>query len=233
MAEATAPFWVSLCGKLAPAAAIVVFMAPIPTIRQISQEKSVQNYPLLPYSSMVASCFLWCFYGILKHEPSLLYANGTGLFLGIYYFCEFIRYAPKKAPTLPGSVMQHLQGCCAVIFTTAALTLLLPTQTAARLIGNMGVVFCVCMFASPLAALRVVLETKSAASIPLPFTLASVLNCFLWSVIGLFQMHDFNIYAPNLLGLSFGLIQVALKLKYRGDGLDVATSKYSAAELTA
>ena len=73
------------------------------------------------------------------------------------------------------------------------------------------------MFASPLSALKTVLKTKSAKSIPLPFTLATVLNCFLWSVAGLKDFHDFNVYFPNLVGLGLGLTQVALKLVY-GDG---------------
>ena len=88
------------------------------------------------------------------------------------------------------------------------------------MIGNLAVLFCVAMFASPLAALKTVLQTKSAKSIPLPFTLATVLNCFLWSVVGLFDMHDVNVYFPNLLGLGFGMAQVFLRLLY-GDGNDV------------
>lgn len=80
----------------------------------------------------------------------------------------------------------------------------------------MGVVLCVAMFGSPLASLKTVLLTKSAESIPLPFTLASVLNCLLWSVVGVLDMKDANIYIPNLLGLSFGFIQVGLKLMYGG-----------------
>jgi hypothetical protein len=41
-----------------------------------------------------------------------------------------------------------------------------------------------------------------------------VVNCFLWSVTGLLDMKDYAIYVPNLLGLSFGLVQVGLKILY-------------------
>jgi solute carrier family 50 (sugar transporter) len=81
----------------------------------------------------------------------------------------------------------------------------------------MGVLLCMVMFGSPLATLKTVILTKSARSIPLPFTVASTINCFLWSVAGLFKLKDFNVYFPNLVGLTFSLVQVALKLKY-GDG---------------
>jgi solute carrier family 50 protein (sugar transporter) len=91
------------------------------------------------------------------------------------------------------------------------------SEYAATTIGNVAVFFCLLMFASPLSALRSVIATRSAASIPLPFTMATILNCFLWSVAGLGEFKDFNIYFPNLLGLTFGLIQVALKIVF-GDG---------------
>lgn len=80
------------------------------------------------------------------------------------------------------------------------------------------------MFGSPLAALRTVLQTKSAKSIPLPFTLATVLNCFLWSVFGVMELNDKNVFVPNLLGLGLGLWQVILKIIY-GDGTGTAKSE--------
>lgn len=138
--------------------------------------------------------------------------------MAIWYLFVFTRYCPKSSPTLPGSVAQHFQGCALIMGLTVLTAVALSIPQAAQIIGNAGVVLCVGMFASPLAALRTVCETKSAKSIPLPFTVAAVINCFLWSVVGLLDMKDFNIYFPNLLGLLFSLIQVALKLIYSGDG---------------
>mmetsp|Transcript_24913 Transcript_24913/g.42399 ORF Transcript_24913/g.42399 Transcript_24913/m.42399 type:complete len:226 (-) Transcript_24913:94-771(-) len=210
VAASIAPMWLELCGKGAPMASILVFMAPIPTIRRVSIDRSVGNLPLLPYSSMVSSTFVWVVYGILKSEPKVWSANGVGLVLGTYYFLEFIRFSPKRSSTLPGSVIQHFQGILGFLL----LCMGLAYGGGAPWVGYLGVALCVAMFASPLAALKVVLETKSAKAIPLPFTIASVVNCFLWSVIGIFDMDDYNIYVPNLLGLLFGLIQVVLKLIY-------------------
>ena len=218
MSSSNVPEWVIFCGKLAPISSILVFCAPIPTIRQVSQDRSVGALPLLPYSSMLSSAFLWVMYGFLKSEPKIWSGNGVGLILSIGYFFVFSRHCPKQSPTLPGSVKQHLQGCLLIIGMTSLIALTRPTAQAAQMIGNAGVILCVFMFASPLAALKTVVETKSAKSIPLPFTIAAVINCFLWSVVGMLDMHDFVIYGPNFLGLIFGLIQVALKLVYSGSG---------------
>ena len=154
--------------------------------------------------------------GLLKSEPKVWSSNGIGLILSLYYCWEFMKFAPKKgaSPTLPGTVSQHVQACLFFLVLTVSVVGYFPKAAAAGYIGSLGVVLCVAMFASPLAALKTVLATKSAKSIPLPFTLAAVTNCLMWSVVGLFDMKDANIYAPNLLGLSFGLAQVALKLKF-------------------
>mmetsp|Transcript_19049 Transcript_19049/g.31603 ORF Transcript_19049/g.31603 Transcript_19049/m.31603 type:complete len:246 (-) Transcript_19049:1287-2024(-) len=207
-------FWVQLCSQTAPMAAIVVFMAPIPTILRVIRERTVGDLPLLPYSSMISSAFVWIAYGIMKAEMKIWCTNVVGLVFGLSYFLVFIKYCPPQSSTLPGSVLQHMQGTSAFIL----LCLVLSTWSGVQMVGNLGVILCVCMFASPLAALKVVLQTRSARAIPLPFTLASILNCFLWSVAGLFDMHDYAIYVPNLLGLSFGLAQVALKLIYGSGG---------------
>ena len=184
----------------------------------MTKEKNVGSMPLLPYSSMIANCFLWMLYGLLKQEPKLWLSNGIGVALGILYFLRFTQYAPRKSPAFPGSVGQHIAAIASVLAASVGVTALFPVNEAASIIGNLAVFFCVAMFGSPLASLKTVVQTKSAKSIPLPFTIGTVVNCVLWSVAGVFKMNDSKIYFPNFLGLSFGMVQVALKLIY-GDGL--------------
>eukprot|EP00537_Pseudo-nitzschia_pungens_P006267 CAMPEP_0172376682 /NCGR_PEP_ID=MMETSP1060-20121228/68340_1 /TAXON_ID=37318 /ORGANISM="Pseudo-nitzschia pungens, Strain cf. cingulata" /LENGTH=249 /DNA_ID=CAMNT_0013104323 /DNA_START=42 /DNA_END=791 /DNA_ORIENTATION=- len=223
IALSAVPTWIKFCSNSAPLTGIVVFIAPFPTIRQIQRDKTVGNLPLLPYSSMIANCVLWVLYGLLTEAPKVWFTNLCGLVLGNYYLVKFIQCTPANAMNLPGTVRQHVQGNLAIV-AGAFLWILLCYMTvrrkgmwmpyAAGLIGNTAVLFCMLMFASPLAALKTVLRTRSARSIPLPFTLATVLNCFFWSVAGLGEYKDFNIYFPNLLGLAFGLVQVGLKILF-------------------
>lgn len=155
---------------------------------------------------------------MLRKEPSVWSANGFGSLLSIFYFIKFLKYAPKESPTLPGSKRTHIQVALAAAALLTAIAAALPNEKAAAWIGNIGVVVCILLFASPLVALKTVVQTKSAESIPLSFTLASIACCFFWSVVGLEKMHDWVIYVPNLLGLSFGLGQLALKLIYGNNG---------------
>lgn len=197
------------------------------------------SFCLLSFSTSAFS-FLWTAYGLLIQQSKIWTTNSVGLVLGLFYFLRFIKFSPPKAPTLPGSIRQHAQavsaivlgtfGWCAACYFTSQTASTWPTQ-AAKLIGNAAVALCLVMFASPLSALKTVLKTNSAKSIPLPFTMATVLNCFLWSVAGLKDFHDFNVYFPNLVGLGLGLTQAGLKLIY-GDGpKPTMTKAESAVEL--
>ena len=160
----------------------------------------------------------------MKHESKVWSCNVIGCFFALYYCYQFARLVPKSktasileasTPTLPGTVAQHFHASVAVIFATTLVAIAKPFgHNTADLIGNTAVVFCIVMFASPLSVIKVVLETKSAKAIPLPFTVVSVLNCFMWVVFGWFDAKDVNIWLPNVLGLTFGVIQVGLKLVF-------------------
>lgn len=207
--------FVDFCSDAAPWATVGVYLAPFPTVEQIRRDKTVGSLPMLPYSSMAASSFIWTVYGFLKKEPKLWSCCLVGITLASYYLVHFIRHSPKRSPTLPGSVNQHL--ACVVVSIVAALYILKQYPAPTEIIGMGGVMLSIAMFASPLSALKHVIRAKSAKSIPLPFTIASIINCLLWTITGLFQMDDPNLYVPNILGLSFSLTQVFLKLIY-GDG---------------
>ena len=193
---------------------VICFLAPLPTISQVARDKSVGNLPLLPYSSMIANSFVWVMYGLLKHAPSVLYSNLVGVTLGCYYFFMFANYCGPMQNNLPGTVLQHLRGTSIIVLLNLFLTCFVSKDTASELIGKEGVAFCIILFGSPLVALKHVIMTKSAASIPLPFTVACFFNCAAWSVVGLWIMTDFNIYFPNLMGLSCAIAQLALKAVY-------------------
>ena len=96
-------------------------------------------------------------------------------------------------------------------------------------VGSAAVLLCMALFASPLSTLKTVVETKSAESIPFPFTVASLLACFCWSVTGFLELHDMNVIVPNFTGFLFGLAQLGLKLHYRDD--DPAYNLLSSSEM--
>jgi len=219
--EESSPSFVKICGVLAPFTSIAVCLAPIPTINKIVRDRSVGSLPLLPYSSMFVNGFVWVVYGMLIHAPNVWLSNAVGMTLGLYYSRVFKLYCPQNARDLPGTISQHMQAASIMIVFTSLISMILPTKKASPIIGLEGVIICIILFASPLSALRKVVETKSSKSIPLPFTMAVLVNCICWIVYGTMDLKDPNIYAPNSLGLLFSLAQLLLKMIYRNDaGVD-------------
>jgi len=205
------PSLINVCSQLAPPLSVAVCAAPLPTIRSIQRNEDVGSLPLLPYSCMAANCCLWTTYGFMKREASIWAPNLVGTILALYYTFSFIQFAPKKSPTLPGSVRQHV-GSVAGVFLAVTAAVLTSVNPAS--IGQAAVLFCIALFASPLASIKTVISTKSARSIPLPFTIAATANCLTWTVTGVLKLKDWNVIVPNALGLAFGLAQVMLKLMY-------------------
>ena len=155
--------------------------------------------------------------GILKKDPKIWSCNVVALLLGSYYTYIFTRFCPPTSSTLPGSVRTHFNAIAGIFTFAVMVATQLPVEKAASILGGLGVLICLILFGSPLSALKTVIQTKSAKSIPLPFTIGTVVNCLAWAILGL-DSGDFNIYFPNTVGLFFGLVQIALKLVYGDSG---------------
>lgn len=217
--KAKPPKWLEICNQLAPATSVLCSLAPLPTIFEASRTKTVGSMPLLPYSSMAANGFVWALYGWLSDSAPVKYANIVGTILGSYYFREFKKYSPPGSSNLPGTMNQHLIGVALIVFANGFILSNFPKKTAAEIVGKEGILIFVILFASPLAAVKNVIATKSAASIPLPFTVASTINCSIWLAVGLFLMEDLNIWLPSGLGLLCALAQLFLKGVYGGSNV--------------
>ena len=210
-------FIVRICGALAPSASVVVGLSPASTIHQIATERNVGSFPLLPYSTMIVNATLWFAYGLLKQNVSVWSGNGICLIVGVAYFLVYIRFSPPASPILPGTVQQHIQAVLGMVLATILISTLPILNDPAQLIGSVGCIIVVLLFASPLVVLRQVIQSKDARSIPLPFTVACTINCFLWTVYGFWGVLDFYIYFPNALGLMLSVAQLILKVYYSDD----------------
>jgi len=219
--------WLSLCAKLAPASSLVLIMAPLPTMQKIAQDNTVGDLPLLPYSSMFVNTFIWTTYGFLLHDPRLWIPNVLGVALGLYYFSQFSKFCSKNASGLPGTVSHHLQIARLLVLFTFLAAYFMPREIALSFVGMEGIIISIILLASPLSSIKAVMESKSAESIPITFTLACLANTVLWFVLGFFDMHDAIIYGPNIIGILSSIMQLLLKVIYTaGSNVKVSGSKH-------
>ncbi|KAL7533578.1 hypothetical protein ACHAWF_004548 [Thalassiosira exigua] len=224
--------FVDLCDNIAPYCGVICFLAPLPTINQISRDRTVGNLPLLPYSSMVANSFLWVIYGVMKNLPSVYTSNSVGVLLGMYYFAVFVRNCGPMASNLPGTVEQHLKGASAVTLFNLCLAAS-GVKNVSDAIGKEGVLLVDACLPIDLFTQRFIDFLAVHHFIRQPalgfeacdcdqvssfntsaFHMACLTNCLAWFVVGWWKIHDFNIYFPNIMGLGCAVTQLVLKGMY-------------------
>ncbi|XP_078447629.1 bidirectional sugar transporter SWEET6a-like [Wolffia australiana] len=194
-----------------------LFLSPVPTFYKIWRKKAVEDYSPIPYLATFLNCMMWIFYGIpLVHPHSILVVtiNGIGLFLEMIYLIIFLLYSTSSGRC---RVLKYMAG--EVIFMAAVVVgVLLGADTHEKrslIVGIMCVIFGICMYASPLVAMRNVIKTKSVKYMPFWLSLASFLNGICWTLYALIRF-DIFITIPNGLGALFGLAQLVLYACYCG-----------------
>ncbi|KAJ0748069.1 putative SWEET sugar transporter [Helianthus annuus] len=201
-------------GLLGNAVSFMVFLAPLPTFYKVYKKKSTEGFQSVPYVVALFSAMLWIYYALLKANAMLLITiNTVGCVIQTGYICFFLFYAPKKAriECLKLIVLMIVVGFGLIVGLTQ-----FCAQGANRvmIVGWICLVFALCVFVAPLGVVRQVIKTKSVEYMPILLSVALTLNAVTWFFYGLL-LHDFNIAIPNVLGFTFGVVQVILYFVYK------------------
>eukprot|EP00927_Polykrikos_kofoidii_P032871 TRINITY_DN27872_c0_g1_i1.p1 TRINITY_DN27872_c0_g1~~TRINITY_DN27872_c0_g1_i1.p1 ORF type:complete len:375 (-),score=46.22 TRINITY_DN27872_c0_g1_i1:59-1129(-) len=221
ISEANLHWWFDSCvgfgsakAGLPAIAAVAVFVAPMQAMRGIVADRSVRKLPLMPYSAMMVNGMLWTTYGLLIGSSGVWVPSVICGVLGLGYTAVFLRYCPADADWLPGGRGIHVGGSVAVAGAVAAAVLCLEHQHAVTVVGVLGDVFEVAMFAGPLAATRTVLQERSTRNLPFGFTIVSFVSCILWTFYAYAILEDIYVLVPNFLGLIASVMQLALFARF-------------------
>lgn len=190
-----------------PVACQVVFLAPLATMKQFKADKSTNEVSPIPYAAMTVNGALWVMYGLLKSDFTIILPNISGFFFGAYYTYTFSLYTERNMIPYYAGVAAGI-GFCATVATS------LETAAAINAIGLFGCGIVATMFGGPLGSIKTVIEDENTDSLPVAFTLATFVNCTLWSSYGWFIIDDIYVWGPNLAGLVFSSVQIGLYGKY-------------------
>merc|ERR1711920_802058 len=181
---------------------------------RIVKDKSIGAMPLLPYSAMFANGTIWVTYGALLGNPAIWLPNMPAVFFGALYSAIFLKNTPTGADWLPRTPTYHALGVAGIVSVVLGSTFCLESSVAAQVVGILGNIVCVTMFAGPLSAIRTVLQEKSTRSLPLGMCIMTVVNCSLWTFYGAAMLEDPLIWFPNALGLLSGVVQLGLFMRF-------------------
>ncbi|KAK6148047.1 hypothetical protein DH2020_018959 [Rehmannia glutinosa] len=157
---------------------------------------------------------LWIYYAFLKPDTTLLITiNSVGFFIQTIYICFYLFYAPKSS-RLQTVMLLLLLNVFSLGLIVVLTQFLAEGSTRADIVGWICLVFSLCVFVAPLGVVRQVIRTKSVEYMPFPLSFFLTLSAVMWFFYGLLRK-DYNIAIPNVLGFSFGVLQMVLYIIYK------------------
>ncbi|KAJ9567903.1 hypothetical protein OSB04_003869 [Centaurea solstitialis] len=201
-------------GLLGNVVSFMVFLSPLPTFYKVYKKKSTEGFQSVPYVVGLFSAMLWIYYALLKTGAMLLITiNSVGCFIQTFYIIFFLIYAPKKAriESLKLIMLMIVVGFGLIVGLTQFFA---HGASRVAIVGWICLIFALCVFVAPLGVVRQVIKTKSVEYMPILLSAALTLNAVTWFFYGLL-LHDFNIAIPNVLGFTFGVLQMILYFVYK------------------
>lgn len=206
--------WAFTFGLLGNLISFMVMIAPVPTFYRIYKKKSTEGFQSIPYVVSLFSAMLWIYYALIKtNEYLLITINTFGVFIQTVYIVMFLIYAPKKGKVQTAKIFMLLN---VGLFSLIVLSTLLLAKGAGRqkLLGWICVAFATSVFAAPLSIMRLVIKTKSVEFMPFGLSFFLTLSAVVWFSYG-FLIKDIYVAIPNILGFSFGLVQMIMYIIYK------------------
>ncbi|KAL0925120.1 hypothetical protein M5K25_003429 [Dendrobium thyrsiflorum] len=212
----TARFALGIIGN---AAVLLLFITPILTFKRVIQKRSTGEYSCIPYLLALFNCLNYTWYGlpIVSYgweNISVVTVNGVGVLLEFSFIIIYILFSPI-AKTKRKILIQLLTIIIVFLITAFVSKFKMHDhETRRRFVGSIGTAASIAMYASPLAALKQVIATKSVEFMPFHLSFFTLLATSLWIAYG-FVSHDYFIAAPNFVGFPLGIIQLVLYGIYR------------------
>ncbi|KAL6622975.1 hypothetical protein ACP70R_019053 [Stipagrostis hirtigluma subsp. patula] len=205
--------WAFAFGLLGNFISFLTFLAPIPTFYRIFKSKSTHGFQSVPYVVALFSSMLWIYYALIKtNETLLITINAAGCVIETIYIVMYLVYAPKKAKMFTVKIMLLLN--VGVFGLIVLITLLLfAGERRVVMLGWVCVGFAVGVFVAPLSIMRRVIQTRSVEYMPFSLSLSLTLSAIVWFLYGLF-IKDKYVALPNILGFTFGVVQMGLYVFY-------------------
>lgn len=200
-------------GILGNILSFLVTLAPVPTFYRVYKKKSTESFQSVPYVVALLSAMLWLYYALLSVDLLLLSINTIACVVESVYLAIYLTYAPKPAMAFTLKLLCTMNmGLFGAM--VAFLQFYVDGQRRVSIAGGVGSAFAFAVFVAPLTIIRQVIRTKSVEFMPFWLSFFLTVSAVAWFFYGLL-MKDFFVAMPNVLGLLFGLAQMALYFVYR------------------
>lgn len=198
-------------------ASITMRVSPFPDFYRVHKQRATGEVAVLPVVLLCTNCYMVAIYGYYidnffpVFSVSVFGVLTSIAFIGVFYYWSTERPGIHKICAVAAAFMA-LDTIYAIL-ASAGVTGQSKHQIA-TVTGWVTIFSSIAMFASPLATIKKILRTKSAASLPFALCLCNAINCSLWVAYSA-VIDDMFILAPNAAGSALGFAQVVLWFIYR------------------
>ncbi|KAL3673118.1 hypothetical protein V7S43_002413 [Phytophthora oleae] len=201
----------------ATASAVALCVSPYPDFKRIHTQKSTGEVRILPVLMLCCNCVLWALYGVISGSYfPVMSINIFGTITTVTFFFIYYRWSDDRAALNKMGACTGLGLLTAVAFTALSMTAAIPVSTTQLegIIGYCAVSINICLYAAPLQTMKLVINTKSSASLPITMCVVNLFNGVFWCMYAILT-HDMFVLTPNSLGVAMCVVQVTLGIKYR------------------
>ncbi|ETI38841.1 Bidirectional sugar transporter SWEET7b [Phytophthora nicotianae] len=207
----------AIVNVVATITSVALCLSPYPDFRRIQTQKSTGEVRILPVLMLCCNCALWALYGLISGSYfPVMSINIFGIMTTVTFSAIFYRWSTERATLNKMAACTGLGLSTAVAFTALALTGVISVQTAQlkEIIGYCAVSINICLYAAPLQTMKLVINTKSSASLPFTMCVVNLFNGTLWCMYAILS-NDMFVLTPNSLGVVMCVVQVTLAVIYR------------------
>ncbi|XP_072536549.1 sugar transporter SWEET1 [Salminus brasiliensis] len=183
-----------------------MFSTGLTDLKKMRATQSADSVQFLPFLTTCLNNLGWLYYGVLKHDGTVLLVNVIGASLQTLYIITYFHYAKDKRRVFA----QTLAMVCVLCGAWVYFGVIVPRgETQLSQLGLFCSVFTVSMYLSPLADLLEIVRSRSVERLSFSLTVATFFTSTSWTLYGL-QLQDYYIMVPNTPGIVTSLIRFFL-----------------------
>ncbi|GMF59523.1 unnamed protein product [Phytophthora fragariaefolia] len=213
----------SIVNVAATMSSVALCISPYPDFRRIHTQKSTGEVRILPVLMLCCNSVLWGLYGLVSGSYfPVMSINIFGAITTVTFASIFYRWSTERAALNKMTASTGLGLLAVVAFTILSKIGAIPVSTGQliEVLGYCAVAINICLYAAPLQTIKLVIRTKSSASLPFTMCVVNLFNGALWCVYAILR-NDMFVLTPNSLGVAMCIVQVTLGIKYRPDKQEI------------
>lgn len=158
---------------------------------------------------LCCNCVLWGLYGLVSGSYfPVMSINIFGTLTTVSFASVFYRWSTDRATLNKMAACTGLGLLTVVAFTILAQTGAIPVSTdgLVEILGYCAVAINICLYAAPLQTMKLVIRTKSSASLPMTMCVVNLFNGALWCVYAILKS-DMFVLTPNSVGVAMCIVK--------------------------